>query len=204
MTPAAAVGIIAAAVGLFCLTFRPIRPLARLIGFALVVLGLAVLSEDLFGFSLGIDQALVRGDSIAAGAAQAGKLHMAPGVTGSLILFGLALLYAKQGSILSAFSQILALIILAQVLIVLAGYAYGVATYDYPFPFTQMSLYGASTRFPACARAARRLARIWHRRRHRRAVAGRRDAAAPVARHPGAAAGDRLVRPSGRDARPLR
>ena len=58
--------------------------------------------------------------------------------------------------------------------------------------------------FPACARAARRLARIWHRRRHRRAVAGRRDAAAPVARHPGAAAGDRLVRPSGRDARPLR
>ncbi len=97
MTPAAAVGIIAAAVGLFCLTFRPIRPLARLIGFALVVLGLAVLSEDLFGFSLGIDQALVRGDSVAAGAAQAGKLHMAPGVTGSLILFGLALLYAKQG-----------------------------------------------------------------------------------------------------------
>ncbi len=144
MTPASAVGIIAAAVGLFCLTFRPIRPLARLIGFALIVLGLAVLSEDLFGFSLGIDQALVRGDSIAAGAAQAGKLHMAPGVTGSLILFGLALLYAKQGSILSAFSQILALIILAQVLIVLAGHAYGVATYDYPFPFTQMSLYGAS------------------------------------------------------------
>ena len=147
MTPASAVGIIAAAVGLFCLTFRPIRPLARLIGFALIVLGLAVLSEDLFGFSLGIDQALVRGDSIAAGAAQAGKLHMAPGVTGSLILFGLALLYAKQGSILSAFSQILALIILAQVLIVLAGHAYGVATYDYPFPFTQMSLYGASTGF---------------------------------------------------------
>ena len=99
MTPAAAVGIIAAAVGLFCLTFRPIRPLARLIGFALIVLGLAVLSEDLFGFILGIDQALVRGDSVAAGAAQAGKLHMAPGITGLLILFGLALLYAKQGGI---------------------------------------------------------------------------------------------------------
>ena len=31
---------------------------------------------------------------------------------------------------------------LAQVLIVLAGYAYGVATYYYPFPFTSMSLYG--------------------------------------------------------------
>ncbi len=68
---------------------------------------------------------------------------MAPGVTGLLILFGLALLYAKQGGISSAFSQILALIILAQVLIVLAGYAYGVATYYYPFPFTDMSIYGA-------------------------------------------------------------
>ena len=184
LTPAAAVGIIAAAVGLFCFTFRAIRPLARLIGFALVVLGLAILSQDMFGFDLGIDQALMRGDSVAAGAAQAGKLHLAPGITGSLILFGLALLYAKQGGISSAFSQILALIILAQVLIVLAGYAYGVATYYYPFPFTQMSIYGAICRLPAGARAARRFARIRHRRGHRRAVAGRRDAAPAVARHP--------------------
>jgi PAS domain S-box-containing protein len=143
MTPVAAVGIIAAAVGLLCFTFRAIRPLARLIGFALVVLGLAVLSQDLFGFNLGIDQALIRGDRVAAGAAQSGEMHMATGVTGLLILFGLALLYAKQGGIYSAFSQILALIILAQVLIVLAGYAYGVATYDYPFPFTDMSMYDA-------------------------------------------------------------
>jgi len=143
MTPAAAVGIIAAAVGLFCFTFRAIRPLARLIGFALVVLGLAVLSQDLLGFNLGIDQALLRGNSVAASAAQAGEMRMATGVTGLLILFGLALLYAKQGGISSAFSQILALIILAQVLIVLAGYAYGVATYYYPFPFTDMSMYGA-------------------------------------------------------------
>ena len=143
MTPAAAGGIVAGAVGLFCLTFRAIRPLARLIGFALVVLGLAILSQDLLGFDLGLDQALVRSDSVAAGAAQAEEMHLAPGVTGLLIMFGLALLYAKQGGISSAFSQIIALIILSQVLIVLAGYAYGVATYYYPFPFTDMSLYGA-------------------------------------------------------------
>jgi PAS domain S-box-containing protein len=143
MTPAAAMGFIAAAIGLFCFTFRPIRPLARLIGFALVVLGLTVLSQDLFGFNLGIDQALIGGNSLAAGAAQAGQLHMAPGITGLLILFGLALLYAKQGGISSAFSQFLALIMMAQVLIVLAGYAYGVATYYYPFPFTEMSVTGA-------------------------------------------------------------
>jgi PAS domain S-box-containing protein len=143
MTPAAAGGIVAAAIGLFCLTFRAIRPLARLIGFALVVFGLAILSQDLLGFDLGLDQALVRSDSMAAGAAQAEEMHLAPGITGLLIMFGLALLYAKQGGIPSAFSQVIALIILAQVLIVLAGHAYGVATYYYPFPFTDMSISGA-------------------------------------------------------------
>jgi PAS domain S-box-containing protein len=143
MTPAAALGVIAAAIGLFCFTFRPIRPLARLIGFALVVLGLTILSQDLFGFNLGIDQALVGGNNLAAGAVQTGELRMAPGITGLLIVFGLALLYAKQGGISSAFSQILALVMLAQVLIVLAGFAYGVATYYYPFPFTDMSMTGA-------------------------------------------------------------
>ena len=130
MTPHAAVGILAAGIGLFCFTFRALRPLARVIGFALVVLGLAVMTQDLLGFNLGIDQALVRAEILLADASSSGQpLHISPGITGSLILFGLALLYAKQGSISSAFSQILALIIVAQVLIVLAGYAYGVATY---------------------------------------------------------------------------
>ena len=144
MTTDASIGVFAAGVGLFCFTFRALRPLARLIGFALVMLGLAILFQDLFGFSLGINQSLLHGDFLAADAAPVGeRLRMAPGITGSLILFGLALLYAKQGRALSAFSQILALVILAQVLIVLAGYAYGVATYYYPFPFTSMSIYGA-------------------------------------------------------------
>lgn len=143
MTPAAAAAMIAAAVGLFCLTFRAIRPLARLIGFALVVFGLAVLTQDLLGFDLGIDRALAPHSNLAATAAQAGELHMSPGMTGLLIVFGLALLYAKQGGIPSVFSQVLALVILAQVLIVLAGYAYGVATYYYPFPFTAMSITSA-------------------------------------------------------------
>lgn len=143
MTPAGAAGFIAAAIGLFCFTFRPIRPLARVIGFALVVLGLAVLTQDLLGFDLGIDQALVGGSSLAAGAAKGAELQMASGIVGLLIVFGLALLYAKQGGIPSAFSQFLALVMLAQVLIVLAGYAYGVATYYYPFPFTEMSITAA-------------------------------------------------------------
>lgn len=141
MTPAAAGGMLAAAIGLFCLTFRPIRLIARVIGVALVVLGLAIFSQDLFGFQLGLDQALIRADS--AGTAQAEDLRLAPGVTGLLIIYGLALLYAKQGGITSAFSQILALMILGQILIVLAGYAYGVTNDYYAFPFMYMSMYGA-------------------------------------------------------------
>jgi hypothetical protein len=62
MTPHAALGVLAAGIGLFCFTFRALRPLARIIGFALVVLGLAVMTQDLLGFNLGIDQALVRAD----------------------------------------------------------------------------------------------------------------------------------------------
>ncbi|MGA9603891.1 MAG: HWE histidine kinase domain-containing protein [Methyloceanibacter sp.] len=145
MTPNASVATIAAGIALFCFTFRPLRPLARLIGFALVILGLLVLCEDLLGFDLGLDHALF--PSTSADDASLPHARMAPGITGSLILFGLALLYAKRGWASSAFSQVVTIIVLAQVLIVLAGYAYGVATYYYPFPFTSMSIYGATSAF---------------------------------------------------------
>jgi PAS domain S-box-containing protein len=143
-TPTGAVGFIAAGVALFWFTFRGLRLLARLVAFALVAVGLVILlSQDMLGFDLGIEQALIPPD--ATPAEQAARL--APGITGSLILFGLALLYAKRGSVLSAFSQILAIFLLAQVLVVLAGYAYGVATDSYPFPFTSMPIYAASAAF---------------------------------------------------------
>ena len=145
MTPNASVATIAAGIALFCFTFRPLRPLARLIGFALVILGLLVLCEDLLGFDLGLDHALF--PSTSPDDAALPHARMAPGITGSLILFGLALLYAKRGWASSAFSQVVTIIVLAQVLIVLAGYAYGVATYYYPFPFTSMSIYGAASAF---------------------------------------------------------
>jgi PAS domain S-box-containing protein len=144
MTPNASVGTMAAGLALFCFTFRPLRPVARLLGFALVLLGLLVLCEDLLGFDLGLDRALSPSIAPQDGAPHA---RMAPGITGSLILFGLALLYAKRGWASSAFSQVVTIIVLAQVLIVLAGFAYGVATYYYPFPFTSMSIYGATGAF---------------------------------------------------------
>ena len=115
-------------------------------------------------------------------------------------MFGLALLYAKQGGISSAFSQILALIILAQVLIVLAGYAYGVATYYYPFPSptcrctarsaASCSAFGLLAASPEYGIAAAIVEQSPAGEMLRRLLA----------RHCRAAAGDRLVRASGRDA----
>jgi PAS domain S-box-containing protein len=141
MTPNAALGIIAAGLGLLCFTFRRLRLLARVIGFVLVAAGLLVFGQHLLGIDLDLSHALLSANEIAPGSEQ--STDTALGVTGSLILFGLALIYAKRGRALSAFSQVIALVMLAQVLIVLAGQAYGVATHYYPFPFTAMSVYGA-------------------------------------------------------------
>jgi PAS domain S-box-containing protein len=140
MPPTAALGVIIAGLGLVCFTFRHLRLLGRLIGLFLVVAGLAIFSQDLLGFHLGLDEVLM---APAAEGGGAEETHTAPGVTGSLILFGLALLYAKRRPVLSLFSQALALTMLAQVLIVVAGQAYGVMAQDDSFPFMPMSVYGA-------------------------------------------------------------
>ena len=138
MTPTAALGVIVAALGLLCLTLRRLRPVARLIGLFLVLMGLLIFSQDLIGYRLGIDEALVP-----PGDAPKQLTRTAPGVTGSLILFGLGLLYAKRRPTLSLFSQIVALAMLVQVLIVVAGQAYGVMPQDDSFPFMRLSAYGA-------------------------------------------------------------
>jgi PAS domain S-box-containing protein len=139
MAPNAAAAAIAAGIGLFCLTFRGLRPFAWLIGFALVLLGGATIFQDLYGFDLGIDR-VVLGNTTPA--TDASGTRMPPGNAGALILFGLALLCAKGDRLGSAISQVLAIAMLAQVLIVLTGYAYGVATHYHQFPFTSMSPYG--------------------------------------------------------------
>jgi PAS domain S-box-containing protein len=143
MAPNAAAAAIAGGIGLFCLTFRGLRPFAWIIGFALVLLGGATVIQELFGFDLGIDRALLgNGTPVADGSGQEASIRMPPGNAGALILFGLALLTAKGDRLGSAISQVLAIAMLAQVLIVLTGYAYGVATHYYQFPFTAMSPYG--------------------------------------------------------------
>jgi PAS domain S-box-containing protein len=142
MTPLGAVGVILAGLGLLCLTFRRIRILARLIGLLLVLVGAALLSQGLLGVEFGLDRPMIApgftpGGAIATSTAQ--------GLIGALVLFGLALLYAKRGRALSIFSQGVALVMLAQVLIVVAGHVYGVDTGSYPFPFTPLTVYGAAS-----------------------------------------------------------
>lgn len=142
MTPLAALGVILAGLGLLCLTYKTIRILARLIGLFLVLAGVVLLGQGLLGVDFGLDRAL-----IAPGFAPGGAIatSTAPGLTGALVLFGLALLYAKRGPALSIFAQAIALIMLAQVLIVVAGHVYGVDTSNYPFPFTPLTAYGAAS-----------------------------------------------------------
>ncbi len=143
MPPNAATAVLAAGLGLFCLTVRVLQPIGWLIGFGLAVLGTGSVSQDLFGFDLGLGRALLRHLPLSPEAYERmASAPMAPGTAGSLILFGLALLCAKGDRLGSALSQFLAIAMLAQVLIVLTGYAYGVATFYYPFPFTAMSPYG--------------------------------------------------------------
>jgi PAS domain S-box-containing protein len=142
MTPLGAVGIILAGLGLLCLTFRRIRILARLIGLLLVLVGAALLSQGLLGVEFGLDRPLIAPGFTPGGAI---ATPTAQGLIGALVLFGLALLYAKRGRALSIFSQGVALVMLAQVLIVVAGHVYGVDTGSYPFPFTPLTVYGAAS-----------------------------------------------------------
>ena len=143
IAPNAAAGVFAAGIGLFCVTFKGLRPLAWLIGFGLVVLGATTVAQELYGFDVGIDRALLGNAALPPDApGKTLSLRMAPGIAGSLILFGLALLCAKGDRLGSAISQVLTIAMLAQVLIVLTGYAYSVATINFPFPFTSMSPYG--------------------------------------------------------------
>ncbi len=143
MAPNGAAGVLLAGIGLFCLTFSVLRRVAFAIAFLLVLLGAATISQDLFNIDLGIDRALLLGAELFGDGSQpVPTARMDTGIAAALILFGLALLSAKSDRLGSALSQIFAVAMLAQVLIVITGQVYGVSSYDYPFPFTAMSIYG--------------------------------------------------------------
>lgn len=168
MTPIAALGIILAGLGLLCFTFRRIRFLSRLIGVFLFLFGLLMLGQGALGLDLGLDDVLIPTEAAVEGAASkgaapedsapqdsasqgAGSLDgvpaaakTSPGILGALVLFGIALIYAENSRTAPAvLSQVLTLVMLAQVLILLTGRAYGVDISGDPFPFMPLTAYGA-------------------------------------------------------------
>lgn len=141
MPPNAASGVLIAGLALYSFTFRALRPVGRILAFLVLLLGLVSLAQSLLGIDFGIDDLLVGAPP--PDGADTASARMFPGLAGMLVLFGLSLLCANRGRMASALGQILAVAMLAQVLIAATGFAYGVATLYYSFPFTSMSGYGA-------------------------------------------------------------
>jgi PAS domain S-box-containing protein len=156
MPPIAALGVILAGLGLASFTYRRIRFLARIIGLVLVMFGLLMFGQGTIG-DLGLDTFLIRGEAVS----QAGignQIYLAetapvpvvpvpegtsPGVLVALILFGVALIYAEHKRVApSVLSQVLTLVLLAQVLLVVTGAAYGVDMEADLFPFMRLTVYG--------------------------------------------------------------
>ncbi|MEM7191451.1 MAG: hypothetical protein AAF405_01055, partial [Pseudomonadota bacterium] len=85
-------------------------------------------------------------DALQSASSQDAGVQVAPGILGALLLFGIALFYAEHTRTApSALSQVLALVLLAQVLLVVAGWAYGVDMTADAFPFMPLTIYGVAT-----------------------------------------------------------
>ncbi|MDJ0512557.1 MAG: HWE histidine kinase domain-containing protein [Methyloceanibacter sp.] len=154
--PIAALGIILAGLGLLSFTFRRVRFVARTIGLVLALFGLLMFGQGALG-DLGLDTFLIP-DEVAKQAAFRDDFSLAqtmpvpavpvpqgtsPGIVLALILFGVALFYAEHRRLApSVLSQVLTLVLLAQVLLVVTGAAYGVDMSGDPFPFMRLTVYG--------------------------------------------------------------
>ncbi|MEM8644648.1 MAG: hypothetical protein AAGF09_07185, partial [Pseudomonadota bacterium] len=154
--PIAALGIILAGLGLLSFTFRRLRFVARTIGLVLALLGLLIFGQGALG-DLGLDTFLIP-DEVAKQSAFQDDYALAqatpvpavpipqgtsPGIVLALILFGVALFYAEHRRLApSVLSQVLTLVLLAQVLLVVTGAAYGVDMSGDPFPFMRLTVYG--------------------------------------------------------------
>lgn len=143
MKPNAAVGLALVGACLIALTLDTVRPMARFLGLALIVLGGATASQDFTGLDLGIDQYLFSEPSAMPYTSAPGR--MSPATAISLAMLGLAFLFAKRGWFANVLADMLVTAVLIQALLVLIGYGYGVVALYYPFPFTAMSIHAAAT-----------------------------------------------------------
>lgn len=146
MRPDAALGVLVAGLALFIFTWRHVRPLARLLALPVIALAILALGYDAFGWHSGLNQALMNPASPERALTETKEtVRMALGIGTCLLLFAGALLTTARGRISNGLSQFLVLVLLVQVLTVLTGYAYGISSAYFPFPFSALSVDGAAS-----------------------------------------------------------
>jgi PAS domain S-box-containing protein len=149
MKPNTALSFVMAGASLWLLQGEPSllkRRLALAGAISVTVLALLTLSQDLFGWNLGLDQLLFR-DMLPAGSmAPPGRMSPATAFNFSLIGGALLLLDVKRGRE-RWLAQILLLLAGIVALLALVGYVYGIQSLYRLSPFSSMALHTALTFF---------------------------------------------------------
>lgn len=140
MPPNAAAGFIMAGLGLLALTYRRGRFLARLAALGLLAGAGATLSQDVAGWDIGIDMALLpRGLNPPE---VVGSERMSPGAALAFILVGCVLfLTARRNRFLIFLTEVMLVAILVLAIINLIGHSYEFTQQYNPFPFTAMPIH---------------------------------------------------------------
>ncbi|ODA68990.1 Blue-light-activated histidine kinase [Methyloligella halotolerans] len=148
MRPDAALGVLLGGLALFCFTWQASRPVAWFLAMPVIAVSLLALAHDLAGWQFGLNQALSSSDTPRGEFLDTREsVRMSLGIGIALLLFGLALAAAGRDRTMTFLSELFSIALLVQVLIVLTGYAYGITTAYSPFPFSALSVYGASSAF---------------------------------------------------------
>lgn len=136
----AGIGFSIAGLGLLTLTYGPVRPLARLLGLALVIGAGATLSQDIAGWNLEIDEWLFIDNRGQESFGAPGRVS--PGAALSFILIGCVLIVTARTALLWIF---LTEVMLACILVIsitnLIGHSYELSQKYNPFPFTVMPIH---------------------------------------------------------------
>ncbi|MEG6509144.1 HWE histidine kinase domain-containing protein [Methyloligella sp. 2.7D] len=148
MRPDAAVAVVLSGVALLCFSFsfRVLRVTARLLAMPVIAVAILILFYDMIDLRSGLNEVLMSPATPVVDTLNTQETQrLALGIGLAILLFGLALAAAARGRFLTWLSQVLAIALLVQVLVVLTGYAYGITSAYHPFPFSALSVDGAAS-----------------------------------------------------------
>ncbi|XSG82888.1 MAG: sensor histidine kinase [Methyloligella sp. ZOD6] len=148
MRPNAALGVLLGGLALLYFSWPSGRLVAWFLAVPVIALSLLALGHDLLGWQFGLNRLLSNPDMPQGELADTQEsVRMSLGIGIALLLFGLALAAAGRGRAMTWLSQFFSIALLVQVLIVMTGYAYGITSAYSPFPFSALSIYGATSAF---------------------------------------------------------